>query len=240
MDREEIIDSILPFVEMIRKYHQHEVVGLEELEGEGRMVVIANHSLATYDIVLLMCAIYTDLGRLPRPLVDRLFYKLPYIGDLITHLGGCKGNPEDAIRLLQNEEIITVAPGGMREALRPSSQRYQVRWDKRTGFARLAIKAQAPVVLAACPKADDLYDVYPNPLTAWFYKKYKVPVFLARGLGPTVIPKPVKLVHHLSEPIKPPLLPDNEADLNRATSKFHKKLVTRMIDLMSEAIQQAR
>ena len=49
------------------------------------------------------------------------------------------------------------------------------------GFARLAIETQTPIILAMCPKADDIYDVYSNSLTAWAYQKYRIPVFFARG-----------------------------------------------------------
>lgn len=236
MDHEEICKKILPLIQALRLYHQHEVVGFDKLRSEERLLVIANHSLATYDIVLLMAAIYTDLKRLPRPLVDRLFFRIPLVGELISLFGAVPGSPSSAHKLLKEGEMLTVAPGGMREALRPSSQRYQIRWDKRIGFARLAIKAEAPVVLAACPKADDLYDVYPSWITSWVYRNYKIPLFFARGLGPTPLPRPVKLVHFLSEPILPPKPSEDEMEMDKIVKKFHSMLVKRMHKLISEAI----
>ena len=130
-------------------------------------------------------------------------------------------SPTNAKELLEKGELVAVAPGGMREALRPSSERYQILWEKRKGFARLAIKTGAPIVLAICPKADDLYEVYPSRLTKWAYQTFKVPVFLARGLGPSPIPRPVKLAHFVSKPIYPPKFVNDKIKDRMILDRFH-------------------
>ena len=94
------------------------------------------------------------------------------------------------------------------------------------------MKTQVPIVLAACPKADDLYEVYPSHVTAWFYQNYRVPVFIARGRGCTPLPKPVKLVHYLSEPMEPPPWTDDESEREKRLKKFHAKIVSRMKELL--------
>jgi 1-acyl-sn-glycerol-3-phosphate acyltransferase len=154
----------------------------------------------------------------------------------MNYFGSVQGNPDHAKELLADGNIVAVAPGGMQEALRPSSERYQVRWRKRRGFARIAIEAQVPVVLAACPRADDLYDIYANPVTKLIYDKLRMPLPLVRGIGPTILPRPVKLVHYISEPIKPPKL-DTNPDVNeKRLDAFHLKLTKRMQQLIGEAI----
>jgi len=237
MKKDEIIEKIIPVLQTIRAYHRHSVVGMDNVPIEGRTLVVVNHSLATYDILLLMTAIYKDLGRLPRPLIDRLFFKVPFAGDIAQFLGSKQGSQENAEELLNQDEIITVAPGGMREALRPSTERYQLRWDRRIGFCKLAMRTQSPIILAACPKADDLYDVYPNPVTKWFYKNHKIPVFFARGLGPSPIPRPIKLTHFISEPMVPPSMPSDPDEATRVATEFHKKVVGRMEELIAYGIR---
>jgi 1-acyl-sn-glycerol-3-phosphate acyltransferase len=238
MTKNPMLDKVFPLLAAARLYHRHEVVGLEHIPLEGRALVVANHSLATYDIILLMTAIYQDLHRLPRPLIDRLFFRIPYLGDVASLFGAVQGSQETAEELLSGDHIVTVAPGGMREALRPSSQRYQILWDRRIGFVKLAMRTRSPVILAACPKADDLYDIYPSKITAWAYKNFKVPVFFARGLGPSPIPRPIKLVHYLSEPMLPPEMSEDEEENKKRAKTFHSKLVKRMHTLIGEAIQQ--
>jgi len=233
---ESLVQLLVPIVNKIRAYHEHEVKGLAHFPTSGRTLLAVSHSLATYDIALLLGAIYQATGRLPRSVADHLFFKIPYLGDLVTAVGAIDGTCDNAKRLLADEELICVAPGGMREALRPSSQRYQILWEKRKGFARIALETGTPVVLAVCPKADDLYEVYPSRLTAWAYQKFKVPLFLARGIGLSPIPRPVKLIHFLSEPIQPPPPAADPAVFAQQLDDFHQRLIRRARELIGEAI----
>ncbi|MEZ4743583.1 MAG: lysophospholipid acyltransferase family protein [Bdellovibrionota bacterium] len=231
-----LIKKLLPLVKGLRHYHRHTVCGLNSIPEKGKVLLVVNHSLATYDIALLFHAIYQERGRLARALLDRLFYKIPYISEFMEATGGAIGNSNTAKKLLELGEIVAVAPGGMREALRPSSERYQIRWEKRTGFAKIAIETQTPVVIAVCPKADDMYEVYPNKLTKWAYQTFKIPVFLARGVGYTPIPRPVRLTHYLSEPIIPPQKRKDPEAFKKQVVAFHRKLETKAHKLIADAI----
>lgn len=234
--REEFQLKVLPIILGLRAYHRHEVHGLSNFPKSGPVIVACTHSLATYDITLLMAAIYQKFQRFPRALIDRAFYRVPGLGELMEALGCILGKPEHAKTLLQNGETLYLAPGGMRESLRPYTQRYQIVWNRRKGFARLAIETGAPVVLAACPRADDIYKVYENSMTKWVYKQFKMPVFLARGLGPTAIPKPVKLEHFLSKPIYPPKMKSDPAAFKRQVYNFHRRLVRQMEQMIQEGV----
>lgn len=236
MVNDERVKQILPIIQALRFYHRHEVVGIDRIPDTSRALLVANHSLATYDIVLLMGAIYYETGRIARPLIDRLFFKVPGIGSLATAFGAVEGNPANARQLLEQDALVTVAPGGMREALRPSTRKYRIDWFGRRGFVRLAATTGSPIVLAACPKADDLYKIYPSLLTSWAYETFRIPVFFARGIGLSPIPRPVRLVHFLSEPIQPPHLSKDPKEQEEQVRRFHHLLVERMNELMAEAI----
>ena len=233
---EELAIKLLPVVEALRSYHQHEVYGLDHVPLRGPAIVATNHSLATYDIVLLMAAIYQHNHRISRSLIDRAFYVFPGLGELMERLGGIVGSPDNASTLLNNGEIICLAPGGMHESLRPSTERYKVYWERRRGFAKLAIETGAPIILAACPRADDIFKVYESSITKWVYEKFRLPFFLARGLGPTPLPRPVKLVHYLSKPMYPPKKSDDPAVFKRQVYNFHRRLVQKMTALLSQGL----
>jgi len=234
---QEKVNTAASFLDLLAVYHRHEVIGIENLPTKGRCLIASNHSLATYDIGLLSNYILKNTGRLPRALMDRWFFKFDFIRQVMDELGAVEGNQESAKKLLENEELLTVAPGGMRESIRSMNERYQILWDQRIGFVRLATETQTPIVLAACPKADDIFDVLPtNKLSLWVYKKFKLPLAPFRGLGPTPIPRPVKLVHFLSEPLIPPKLSGDKKEQSRQISKFHKKVIKRMHSLIGEAI----
>ena len=120
----------------------------------------------------------------------------------------------------------------MREAIRDSTDRYQLYWRKRKGFARLATKAQSPIVLAACPRADDIYQIRKSRFTRSMYKYLKLPAPVATGIGPTMFPKPVPLTHVLSDPIMPPPHDCDDETIHR----FHHILRQKMERLMERAL----
>ena len=232
----ELLERLCPVLERVRGYHGHEVHGLDYIPKEGGAIIATNHSLATYDIALLYHAIFRHSGRIPRALADHLFFKIPLLGEMVTAIGAQDGTPENARRLLLDGLLIGVAPGGMREALRPSSERYQILWGQRKGFIRLSVETGAPIILAICPKADDLYEVYQSPVTSWAYRRFRIPLFFARGLGFSPLPRKVRLTHFLSEPVYPPKRKEDPVAFRRQVDCFHQKVLQRTQTLIGEAI----
>lgn len=212
------------------RYHSHRVEGLASVPS-GPAIVVFNHSFATYDAWIGGVAIYKATGRLPRPLFDRLFFRFPGIGGVVRRAGVVEGTRENAVRILREGAMIAVAPGGMREGLLLRRKRYQIDWKGRFGFVWLSLLSGAPIVLAACPRADDIYDAYPNPITQLAYAKFKVPVPVASGWGGTLFPRPIALTHVLSEPIASPVTPE---DADQAAVEAHHGYVTRRMEQLME------
>lgn len=217
-----------PVLAGLRAYHHHRVSGLEHIPRRGPALIVFNHSLATYDALLLGHAIHQATGRFVRGLGDRLMFRLPGVRQLATALGIVEGAQENARALLKQGELVMVSPGGMREALRPSAEAFRIDWNKRMGYARLASDMHVPVILAACPMADRILDVYPSWITRWAYERFRVPVPLARGIGPTLLPRPVELVHTLSRPQWPPRRRDDAS-----VERWHQRLVLKMEALLA-------
>ncbi|MCX6117573.1 MAG: lysophospholipid acyltransferase family protein [Proteobacteria bacterium] len=236
----EVLIRLAPIIAGIRAYHHHTIVGADEIPRQGSIIFAVNHSLASYDIALLMAGVYEAVNRIPRSLIDRLFYKVPGLGPVMEALGSREGTHDNAIKLLSAGEIIVLAPGGMRESLRPSSEKYKIIWSKRKGFVKLSIETQTPIMLAACPAADDMYDVAGSHVTAWAYKTFKIPLFFAKGAGISPFPKPVRLTHYLSEPIVPPKMPDDKEQFVKVVDEFHQEVCDRMQKLMDSACAQEK
>jgi 1-acyl-sn-glycerol-3-phosphate acyltransferase len=232
-----MLERAFHVLDSLAGYHAYEVHGLENIPKSGRCIVAFNHSLATYDIALFAEKVAQERGRNLRMLGDHLIFKIPGLCELATRCGMVEGRPELAKKLVDTEQLVGVAPGGMMEALRPSSKAHEIMWDRRKGFAKMALDSGAPVVLAACPAADEIYHVYSNPLTDAAYSLARVPVPIATGAYGTPIPKPVKLEHRLSRPIYPPPLPRRDAkpgdtDYDAVLDGFHRQLVEQMEALM--------
>lgn len=50
------------------------------------------------------------------------------------------GSVEEYVKILKSNQLVAIAPGGVREAL--FSQDYELLWGSRKGFAEIAIKAK--------------------------------------------------------------------------------------------------
>ena len=209
-----VSQTLAPFVarvlDRLERYHNYRVEGIEHIPVMGPGLIVLHHSLATYDGLLLAAEIWHRTGRAPMALGhDRLFS--PGLREASLRLGLIPASPEAGQKLLSEGHVVMVAPGGMKEALRPSSERYQLRWENRRGFVRLALQTQVPMILAACPRADDLFEVEPHPLTEWVYDNFRWPLPMLKGRGGLPVPRKVPLVHYVAPPIYPPRLePDNE------------------------------
>lgn len=228
-----------PIYENLCRYHDYQVIGLEHIPTQGPAIIAMSHSLATYDTFLLGGTVYYERNRQLHGLGDRLIFKVAGLREAAGLFGIVEGNHQEARTLLTQSHLVGVAPGGMMEALRSSAERYQLRWQTRTGFVRLAIECQTPIVLAACPRADDLYTIAPSRLTRFVYDTFKFPLPIAWGVGYSVLPRPIPLLHYLSEPLVPPRLADPK-DIDQAVSEFHRKVVARMQLLMEQALEHGR
>ena len=188
----------------VKRYHQHTVEGIEHVPPSGGCLLVVHHSLATYDGFLYGLEIYEHTGRGGTALGDDLIFKTPFLKDLAWDSGIRPASPQSGFQLLQSGHAVFVSPGGMWESLRPSDEARTVRWENRRGFCRLALRAQVPLVLAACPAADDIYSVRKSRLTDKLYEHFRIPFPMAKGVGRTLIPRPVKLTHYVAPPIVPP------------------------------------
>ena len=200
-------------LEPMLRYHDYRVEGIEHIPVVGRAMIVLHHSLATYDCLLLAASIWHKTGRAPVGLGHDRLFDVPGLSTLVKKLGLRRASPENGQDLLEQGELLCVAPGGMREALRPSAERYKVCWEGRRGFVRLALKTQTPMILAACPKADDLFEVQEHAMTEWVYDNFRWPLPVFKGRRGLPVPKRVPLVHHIATPIVPPVLDEDNLDM---------------------------
>lgn len=215
----------------LKRYHRFATVGLEHVPREGAAMVVMHHSLATYDAFLIGADIIEQTGRQPLGLGDDNLFRIPGVREWCHDLGIRPARPETGEQLLRDGELLMLAPGGTREALRPHTQRYQSLWHDRLGFARLALRTGVPVLVAGCPAADRIYKVYPSRLTRSVYRRTRWPLPIARGVGPTAVPRPVRLTGYVGAPVVPP--PGADADDPAAVAAFHAEVCDRMAELLA-------
>ena len=140
-----------------RYYFRTAVYGIENVPSTGRALVISNHSgqipldgLAIGTSLMLD----TDPPRFPRSMVEKWTASLPFVATLFPRLGQVVGSPENARRLLQNEEMLVVFPEGAKGISKTFDKRYQMS-DFGLGFMRLALETNTPIVPTAVVGAEE-------------------------------------------------------------------------------------
>ncbi len=190
-----------------------ELEGAENLPppGQGAMLV-SNHAILALDSIFLFERVYHATGRMIRPTVDRAVIRVPYYRQYLQKLGAVYGVRENAVPLLKTGELVLSYPGGAKEALKPTRDRYALHWDRIYGFIRCAIEAGVPIIPVASIGGDDAYvslledNVYAQKLMG--SDRYKMPLYLGLGL----LPFPVKLRFVIGEPVEIRLPPWNADD----------------------------
>lgn len=133
--------------------------GGENIPASGGALIVSNHALFALDAAVLGAILVRDFGRFPRFLGDRNLWRIPGLRELITAIGALPGDPHAAEGLLRAGELVIVYPGGVDDSLKLSSERYQLQWKTRAGFARVAMSAQVPIVPVVGYGIDEMYTV---------------------------------------------------------------------------------
>ena len=69
-------------------------------------------------------------------------FKVPFIKTTLEAIGAIAGTQEICEEMLRQGHIIAIYPGGTRESLFSGSD-YNLLWQNRKGFAKLAIETKA-------------------------------------------------------------------------------------------------
>lgn len=131
-----------------RHWLRAEWEGLEHVPLEGGALLIANHAGAIpSDAPVVMHGIETELLRPVYGLAENLFRQLPVLGTLWSRAGGVPAHPDNAYRLLHDEQqLVLVFPEGTKATGKLVRDRYQLRRFGRGGFVEIAMRAGVPIV----------------------------------------------------------------------------------------------
>ena len=131
-----------------RKWFRADWVGLEKIPTDGGALLVANHAGAIpADAPVIMHGIETELERPVYGLADNYFRSMPVIGTMWSRLGGLPAHPDNAYRLLKEQnQLVLVFPEGSKGPGKNFTERYQLRRFGRGGFVEIAMRAGVPVV----------------------------------------------------------------------------------------------
>jgi 1-acyl-sn-glycerol-3-phosphate acyltransferase len=142
---------------LYRQLFRVEWEGLEKIPTEGGALLVANHAGAIpSDAPVIMHGIEEELHRPVYGLADHIFKAMPIIGTMWARAGGVAAHPENAYRLLrEQQQLVLVFPEGTKGPGKLYSERYQLRRFGRGGFVEIAMRAGVPVIPIAVMGAEE-------------------------------------------------------------------------------------
>jgi 1-acyl-sn-glycerol-3-phosphate acyltransferase len=142
---------------LYRYWFRVEWEGLENVPREGGALMVANHAAAIpSDAPVIMHGIETELERPVYGLAENLLRALPMVGTLWSRFGGVPAHPENAYRLLHDDQqLVLVFPEGTKGTGKLYRDRYKLHRFGRGGFVEIAMRSGVPVVPIAVVGAEE-------------------------------------------------------------------------------------
>ena len=205
---EEFADLVLPFLDFLYdRWWRVETVGATNVPGHGRALMVANHAgILPWDATMISMGLLREhpLPRYPRFLVLDWAFSLPWVSVVIRKVGGVAASPFNALRLLEQDQLVAVFPEGVKGTGKPFRERYRLQRFGRGGFVELALRTGAPLVPVAVVGSEEIYPKLGEaPPVA---RAIGAPFFpltpLFPWLGPAgVVPLPSRWMIEFCEPI---------------------------------------
>ncbi len=155
-------EAVYPFAELLyRVWWRIQAKGVENVPAHGRALLVANHSgsIFPFDASMMSVALMKEhaLPRWPRFLVLDWAFNLPFLSTFMRRVGGVPASPHNALRLLDQDELVMAFPEGVKGTGKAFAERYRLQRFGRGGFVETALRAGAPIVPVAVVGAEEIY-----------------------------------------------------------------------------------
>lgn len=194
----------------------------------GRALIVGCHSgVLPWDAATLVVAIRKYTGRFSRHIGDRLFAVAPVVERFLSSCGVVIGTPQALERLLADDELVVLFPGGARDMTRPIWDRYLVRPHAgfapgRGGYLKAALRTRTPIVPVAIVGAEETHLMLANvPALA---EHLGLPLF---PIVASPLPLPARIYIRFGEPLRleyPPDAAEDQATVDRLNDGVRRAL----------------
>jgi 1-acyl-sn-glycerol-3-phosphate acyltransferase len=200
------------FIAPFKSYFDPEFVGIDGVDASRPAMYVSNHSvMGVLDVYPFAIELYLRKGILLRALADSNHFRIPVWSDFIArHIGVLEASRLNCAAIMERQENLVVYPGGTREICKKKGEAYELKWQDRTGFVRMAMQYGYDIIPVAAVGAEEAFtitrdadDILQHTLigrlltqTGLAEKLFKGGELLPpmiRGVGHTIFPKPVKL-----------------------------------------------
>jgi 1-acyl-sn-glycerol-3-phosphate acyltransferase len=154
----ELVEPLFDF--LYERWWRVGVEGARRVPAHGRALLVANHAgILPWDATMIAVALLREhpLPRHPRFLVLDWAFDLPWISVAMRKVGGVAASPYNALRLLEQDQLVAVFPEGVKGTGKPFAERYRLQRFGRGGFVELALRTGAPIVPVAVVGSEEIY-----------------------------------------------------------------------------------
>jgi 1-acyl-sn-glycerol-3-phosphate acyltransferase len=234
------------FDPLYKHWFRVEWEGFEHLPESGGALLVANHAGAIPpDAPSIMHGIEKDLGRPVYGLAENLFRTMPVVGTLWSRSGGVAAHPDNAYRLLHDEnQLVLVFPEGTKGTGKLYKDRYHLRRFGRGGFVEIAMRAGVPVIPIAVMGAEETMPIVFK--SARLAKALNLPYFpvtanmLAFGPAGVLAYLPAKFRIRVLPPVHFDVPPDQER-YSRSRVMEESERIRRMVqDALYDLLRKRR
>lgn len=238
-------EKSLKRLDILDRYFDVSIENINKVPARGKGLIVGNHGPAGMDAPFLIKHIYERRNRVVRGLADRALFKMPVGRVSVAQMGVIEGEREQAIEMLNEGNLLSVYPGGIRETVKTPDEKYQLRqfWGKADGFVKVCLATGAPIIPVACVGIDEIFsqlrtseqmkDNLLLKITQWYMgsDKYTIPLYM--GMGP--FPHKVKLTYLVGDPIEMKYGPE-AIDDPKVIAEIKEQVIVALEDLLDKGL----
>ncbi|GFN90774.1 transmembrane protein 68-like [Plakobranchus ocellatus] len=181
-----------------RIWHGYEIEGIENIPSSGPALIIYYHGTLPVDMYYVVSSLILEKDRQVHLVGDKFLFHIPGWQTLMEVCKVTTGTVSSCVEVLKSGQILSIAPGGVREALF-GDETYNLMWNQRSGFCKVALQANVPIIPMFTVNIREAFRT-PSWARDWLrgiYEKSRLPIVPIYGFFP------VKLKTVFGEPIIP-------------------------------------
>jgi 1-acyl-sn-glycerol-3-phosphate acyltransferase len=216
--------------------------GMENIPDTGRALLVSNHrGFIPIDAVMHLSLISTLRQRIPRFLIIHSLLRVPFLCNFLTKLGGVVASQENAARLFRGENLVGVFPEGIRGTFTLYKHTYELRDFTKSGFTKMAIENQAPIVPAVVVGHAEIFPILGRVDSSYLTREYGWPYLpIAPPFPLAPVPLPTKWHVRVLKPVSLEGLRSQDAENPRVAKEFARHIQSMMQRNIDEMVRRRK